>query len=67
MHLVNCLMHVMDVNQGESLILMMMSCIQRRMELLHEVTTRTTAALIIEQKTTASAFLADIVRLGLVR
>jgi hypothetical protein len=67
MHLVNCLMHVMDVDQEESLSLMMMSCIQRRMELLHEETTRTTAALIVEQKTTASAFLANVVRLGLIR
>jgi hypothetical protein len=27
MHVVNCLMHVMDVSQEESLSLMMMSCI----------------------------------------
>ena len=67
MHVVNCLMHVMDVNQEESLSLMMMSCIQRRMELLHEGSTRTTASLIVERKSTASAFLADVVRLGLVR
>jgi hypothetical protein len=67
MHLVNCLMHVMDVSQEESLSLMMMSCIQRKMELLHEGTTRTTAALIVERKTIASPFLADVVCLGLIR
>ncbi len=66
MHVVNCLMHVMDVSQEESLSLMMMSCIQRRMELLHEGSTRTTASLIVERKSTASSFLADV-RLGLVR
>jgi hypothetical protein len=67
MHLVNCPMGVMDVSQEQSLHMMLMTCIQKKMEQMHDGDARGTASLVIQRKMTSSKCLANVVRLGLMR
>jgi hypothetical protein len=65
MHLINCLMGVMDASQEQSLHMMLMTCIQKKMEQMHDGDARSTASLVIQRKMTSSEHLADVVQLGL--
>jgi hypothetical protein len=64
MHLISCLMSIKDVSQEQSLHMMLMTCIQRKMEQLHERDFRSTASLVFQRKMTSSKYLADVVRRG---
>jgi hypothetical protein len=67
MHLINCLIGIMDISQEQSLHMMLMTCIQQNMEQMHNRDARSTASLVVHMKMTSSEFLADVVRLGLMR
>ncbi len=67
LHLVNALMSTFEVSQEHSLDLMLMTCIQQVMKRVHGRESRSTAAMIIHLRKTSSEFLADVVRLGLIR
>jgi hypothetical protein len=61
MHLINFLMDVMDATQEQSLHMMLMTCIQRKMKQMHEGDFRSMASLVIQRRTTSSEYLADVV------
>jgi hypothetical protein len=67
MYLLNCLMGIMDISQEQSLNLMLMTCVQQKMKEMRERDPRSTASMVISLKMTASDFLADVVRLGLMK
>jgi hypothetical protein len=67
MYLLNCLMGIMDISQVQSLNLMLMTCVQQKMKEMHEGDPRSTASIVVSLKMTPSDFLADVVRLGLMR
>jgi hypothetical protein len=67
MHLINCLMSVMDVSKEQSLNMMLMTCMSKNMKEMHERDARSPASMVISLKMTSSEFLADVVRLGLTK
>jgi hypothetical protein len=66
-HLINCLMGIIDISQEQSLHMMLMTCVQQKMRQMHDTDARSTASMAIHLKMTSSEFLANVVRLGLMR
>jgi hypothetical protein len=67
MYLLNCLMGIMDISQERSLNLMLMTGIQQKMKQMHERDPRSTASIVVSLMMTSGDYLADVVRLGLMR
>jgi hypothetical protein len=60
-------MGIMDISQEQSLHMMLMTCIQQKMEQMHDREARSTASLVIQRKMTSSELLAHVVRLVLMK
>jgi hypothetical protein len=67
MHLINCFMGIIDISHEQSLHMMLMTCVQHKTRQMHDGDARSTASMVIHMKMTSSEFLADMVRLGLMR
>jgi hypothetical protein len=67
MHLINCLMGIIDISQEQSHHMMIMTCVQQKLRQMHDRDDRSTASMVIHLKMTSSEFMADVVRLGLMR
>jgi phage FluMu gp28-like protein len=47
MHLINCLMGIMDISHEQSLHMMLMTCVQQKMKQVHDRDAKSTASMVI--------------------